>query len=975
MGDGKGAVLAAVLAWDGGGGAGWMGVVEDSRAGGLDLKPWGKYSLLYGLAYPLLFHLLDAAAVMGELWDRYLTRAQRRVICRGLGLEPAAARREAMFLAGGHDIGKASRFQMCEPGAWAQLSDELRADVGPWRLMRHERASMHTAVELLAGLGYRLGGNTSPAVRAAQILGAHHGRFLQVDLRGAASVERVSLDLGGPLWQDLRRRYLAQIRYLTGAGTPPPRVSAEAAVLLSGLIMVADRLVSQPHVWMPRAMAPAEGALDHWIRTRRPAGADAEEGWAAEVVTASGLERVDLSAVPFTQAHPRTGGPNRLQASILAQLEPVVREQGAGILVVTDSTGAGKTITGQEAARIFNTHCGTRGMAVLQPTTAIADAAYDTLVDYVAAHKPARAPVSLVHSRSWRSAAWSDQRLLESAGQLTLDEYFDAHQDTAGRPGHRVTVPDPFLRGWDRALLAQFTVATVDQALMAVLPVRYAALRMLALSGRTVILDEIHVATPYMRRLTARLLHWLAAVGTPVVLLSATLAPPVVRELVHAYLAGAGLRPGQLDGLEVEVPYPGWLFAAARDGAITRIEPARAAAHAQATRRRLTVRRQPVRAVRLGTGERTVAAGERLHHIAGEIRPVLAHGGVVIVVCATVADAQDTFRHVARMPWPRPREELVLLHARFPGHQREAVTRRVRAWLGPAGTRPERLVVVTTSLLDMSLDLDCDLMISDLASLGRLLQRAGRLWRFERLWREERGTDRRRPDWILQRGPQLTVLDPVVDGRTEFPHWWGRGEPAFELHAAAHLLAHPPDRSLDLPAQLPGLLEAVSTGIPDTLADLHTAYQAELTGHEHLGQEQAVPPPARTGSLADLYRRPTTAGAAPTREGSRPRRLLACYRRPDGSLYLDPAGTHPLPDSPRLSAPAVRTILEHTLDVPEDWVADAPVWLPESWRQHALLADLTLLTHDAAAPGPVRFGRHVLHLDPDLGLIHDETPL
>ncbi|MFK4272852.1 HD domain-containing protein [Streptomyces milbemycinicus] len=952
-----------------------MGVVEDSREDGLDLSVWGKYSLLSGLTYSLLFHLLDAAAVMGELWDRYLTRAQRRVICRGLGLTPATARREAMFLAGSHDIGKAGRFQMCEPGAWAQVSDELRADAGPWRLVRHERASMHTAVELLADLGYRLGGNTSPAVRAAQILGAHHGRYLQCDVRGAARAERVRLDLGGSLWQDLRRRYLAQIRYLTGAGTPPSRISTEAAVLLSGLIMVADRLVSQPHEWKPRAMAPASGALDHWISTRRPASADAEEGWAAAVVTASGLERVDLSSVPFAQAHPHTSGPNRLQASVIAQLESAVKEQGTGILVVTDSTGAGKTITGQEAARIFNSHCGTRGMAVLQPTTAIADAAYDTLVAYVTAHRPERAPVSLVHNHSWDSAAYPDKRLLEAAGQLTLDEYFDAQQDAAGRPEHHVTVPDPFLRGWDRALLAQFTVATIDQALMAVLPVRYSALRLLALSGRTVILDEIHVATPYMRRLTARLVHWLAALGTPVVLLSATLAPPVARELVHAYLAGAGLRPGQLDDLEVDVPYPGWLFAAARDGAVTRIDPAQAAAHATATRRRLTVRHQPVCAARLGTTGRPVADGERLHHIAAQIRLVLAHGGCAIVVCATVADAQDTFRYLAGMPWSRPREELVLLHARFPGHQREAVTRRVRAQLGPAGVRPERLVVVTTSLLDMSLDIDCDLMISDLASLGRLLQRAGRLWRFERLWQEEGDTGRRRrPDWILARGPQLTVLDPVVDGRTELPHWWGRGEPAFELHAAAHLLARPPAHDLDLPVQLPGLLDTASTRIPDTLADLHTAYQAELRAHEHLGQEQAVPPPARTGSLADLYRRPTTAGTAPTREGSRPRRLLACYRQPDGSLHLDPAGTLALPDSPRLSAPAIRTILERTLNVPEDWLAYAPAQLPKSWRQHALLADLTLLIHDAAAPGPVRFGPHLLHLDPHLGLIHDEAP-
>ncbi|RSN73054.1 CRISPR-associated helicase/endonuclease Cas3, partial [Streptomyces sp. WAC 05379] len=949
--------------------------VEDSRrGGGLDLSLWGKYSLLYGLTYPLLFHLLDAAAVMGELWDRYLTPAQRRVICRGLGLVPAAARLEAMFLAGAHDIGKAGRFQMCEPGAWAQVSDALRADAGPWRLMRHERASMHTAVELLADLGYRLAGNSSPAVRAAQILGGHHGRYLQVDVRGAARPERVRLDLGGPLWQDLRRRYLAQVRYLTGAGTPPPRISAEAAVLLTGLVMAADRLVSQPHVWMPRAMAGCDEALTHWMSTRRPAGADAEEEWAAAVVTASGLERIDLPAVPFTQAHPHTSGPNRLQASIVDQLEPAVKEQGTGILVVTDSTGAGKTIAGKEAARIFTTHCGTRGMAVLQPTTAIADAAYDTLVAYVSAHRPERAPVTLVHSHSWDSTAYPDERLLEAAGQLTLDEYFDTHHDRVGRPQERVTVPDGFLRGWDRALLAQFTVATIDQALMAVLPVRYSALRMLALSGRTVILDEIHVATPYMRRLTARLLTWLAALDTPVVLLSATLAPATVRELVHAYLTGAGVPRTRLEVVDTQVPYPGWLFAAARDGRLTRIDAAAAAAHAEATRRRLTMRHQGVHAARLGTAGRAVTAGERLHHIVGEARLVLDHGGCMIVVCATVADAQDTYRHLARLPWPHQGEELALLHARFPAHHRHKLTRWVRTRLGPAGPRPERLVVITTSLLDMSLDIDCDLMTSDLASLSRLLQRAGRLWRFEGLWRETGRPGRRRPDWALERGPQLTVLDPVVDGRTHLPPWWGRGEPDFELHAAAHLLARPPVRTIDLPAQVPGLLASAATAIPDTLAALHGAYQAELRAFEHLGQDQAVPPPARTGSLADLYRRPTTAGDAPTREGPRPRRLLACYRRPDGTLHLDTACTQPLPDSRRLPAADIRTILERTLDVPEEWIADAPAHLPESWRQHALLADLTLLVHDRDAPSPVRIGAHLLHLDAELGLVHDEAP-
>ncbi|MEU0308011.1 HD domain-containing protein [Streptomyces cyaneofuscatus] len=53
-----------------------MDVVGDGGPGGLPLTLWGKFSARLGLAYPLLFHLLDAAVVAGELWDRMLSPAQ-----------------------------------------------------------------------------------------------------------------------------------------------------------------------------------------------------------------------------------------------------------------------------------------------------------------------------------------------------------------------------------------------------------------------------------------------------------------------------------------------------------------------------------------------------------------------------------------------------------------------------------------------------------------------------------------------------------------------------------------------------------------------------------------------------------------------------------------------------------------------------------------------------------------------------------
>lgn len=973
-----------------------MGAVEDARHGGIDLTPWAKFDHQYGVAYPVLFHMLDVAVIAGELWHRFLSAGQRKVIAAGLGLPEKEARKVVMFLAGLHDLGKLSRFQTCEPSAWAQVSDALQEDTGGWVRVAHERASMHAAVELLAELGYGADDNTGAAVRAAQILGGHHGRFLQIDLYGAAHPARVRAVLGGPRWQDLRRRYVRLLQHLTAAHTAPGQISAGAAVLIAGMGMVADRLASQRHHWLPNALAPAFGAAEHHTLARKSA---------AEVVRKAGLARTLLPEAPFAQVHPRATAPNPLQTSVLEHLPVLAAGRGPGILVVTDATGAGKTTTALEAARIFTAHCGTFGACWLLPTTATADAAWETLHQYVAAHHPEHAPVSLVHSHSWLNAAYtshiagtplapvfehgtqvpSDAESPSAQGQppshLGEDPCIggDVGEDEDGQERQRATVPDGWLRGWDRALLAQFCVATLDQALMSVLPVRHSALRMLALSGKTVIIDEAHAFEPFTQLQLRRLLHWLGALRVPVVVLSATLPASTSEELVRSYLLGAGHRSSRLAERSFAPAYPGWLFAdVATADPKAMGEPARRA-HAARQRREATMTLTPVRYQPLGEPGRTIGPDERLARIAAEIRPVTEHGGCAAVVCATVADAQDTYRHLrTALPWPQDQpEQLMLLHARFPGHRREAAIRRVRALYGPDGERPGRAVVVTTSLLDVSLDIDVDVMVSDLASLARLLQRMGRLWRFELHGGLE---PERRPAWARAHGARMTVLDPVgKDGATVLPPGWDALEPAFLQHATAALLRQHPTRTLTLPDDLQHLVEQIhgaGSGFAratEALQRRHTAHLATRSAEEHLSAIHLVPPPARISSLADLHRQYLTAATAATRLGTLPKRLLPCYRTPHCTLALDPEGARPLPPGP-LRPAQIRTVLQHTLPVPAAWVAGrTPAHAPPAdWRPHTLLADLVLLPHDTTRPAaaPPAFGRHLLRLDPDLGLVH-----
>ncbi|MET7574932.1 helicase-related protein, partial [Streptomyces sp. NPDC005492] len=500
-------------------------------------------------------------------------------------------------------------------------------------------------------------------------------------------------------------------------------------------------------------------------------------------------------------------------------------------------------------------------------------------------------------------------------------------------------------------------------------------------SGRTVIVDEVHALTPFMQQMLGRLLNWLGALGCPVVLLSATLPARTSNELVRSYLAGAGHSRASLADRDWAPAYPGWLFAAASDASLTRIEAQAADEHARRFRRTAAIRLHPVRHDTHTDPEGTPVRESRLERITTEIAPVVEGGGCAVVVCATMADCQHTYQHLHdELDWPGGADgQLVLLHARLPGHQREDLTRRIRNRLGRTGERPARLVVVTTSLLDMSLDIDVDVMVSDLAPLHTLLQRLGRLWRFEHLW--DPGTQRR-PAWLRGRAhPRLSVLQPTDhEGGTLLPAGWRTLEPPFLPHATADHLARQMEGTLTLtlPDDVQHLVETVH-GDAETLARTtpalehrYRAYQTRRRVEEHRSALHLIPTERHTLSLSDLHRQRLHARDAATRLGVMPRRLLPLHRTPDGRLALDAAGSQLLSLEREPALAQIRAILRHTLPVPAAWVADLRPEhrAPAAWHKHALLADLVLLPHTAHSHEPARFGRHTLYVDPVLGLVH-----
>jgi CRISPR-associated endonuclease/helicase Cas3 len=255
-----------------------------------------------------------------------------------------------------------------------------------------------------------------------------------------------------------------------------------------------------------------------------------------------------------------------------------------------------------------------------------------------------------------------------------------------------------------RALLAEYGVGTIDQALLGVLRTRHGFVRLFGLAGKTVVLDEVHAYDTFTSTILDRLLEWLAAMGTTVVLLSATLPKARRAILLAAYRNGLGAM-GDLPPWQ-DARYPR-VTSASREGC--------AALHFEPSAPSMVVDVQRIDPDIEGIARRVV---QELHS-----------GGCAGWICNTVARAQSACEAIAALAPDLPR---LLLHARMLPQQRNEREQWIEQFLGPehrGAKRPERLLVIGTQVLEQSLDVDFDLLVTDLAPVDLVLQRAGRLHR------------------------------------------------------------------------------------------------------------------------------------------------------------------------------------------------------------------------------------------------------
>jgi CRISPR-associated endonuclease/helicase Cas3 len=355
-----------------------------------------------------------------------------------------------------------------------------------------------------------------------------------------------------------------------------------------------------------------------------------------------------------------------------------------------------------------------------------------------------------------------------------------------------------------KALLAEVGVGTIDQALLAILYAKHQSLRLLGLLGKVLIVDEVHACDAYMHKLLQILLEAHASMGGSAILLSATLPQKMRRELAQAFCKGAGLEPPELRSEE----YP----LLTHIGAPDRVETPFAT-------------RESVR--------RTVSVNplKTIDDVIAQVCQAAQAGKCVCWIRNTVADARAAF---ALLQDQIPADKLHLFHARFAMQDRLTLEEQLLEYFNQhsmGDTRSGR-VVVATQVVEQSLDLDFDLIVSDLAPIDLIIQRAGRLCRHTR---DHQGNRVDGPD---QRGtPQLLLYGPEPDEDVDHD-WFARMFPkavkVYPDHARLWLTAkllgeqgrfHMPDDARTLIEGVYG--EEADLLMPSVLLERHDRVEGE----------------------------------------------------------------------------------------------------------------------------------------------------
>lgn len=853
---------------------------------------WAKYDRVTKHFHVLEAHLLDVAAVAWAFWD-VLSPTQRQWLSKQMTLPEDQARRWIAFLAGAHDVGKASPGFQQKADGWRALLERASYQFVPPMAEPHGAVTALTLAKYLKDKGMR----KAQASNLAFAVGSHHGHW----------VSHQQIDELDEVWQRAEYDLLDMLWSVLDIHDMPVLVeSALISSWLAGFVSVVDWIGSQDKYF------PFSPALDEYSAYF---AAQCEQ--AGQVLGILGF--FPLEATSHERAFHDLFGfkPNLMQQAII---DHATDTRDLKLVIVEAPTGDGKTEAALYLAHKLLRTTNSAGLYIAMPTRATSNQLFERTQKFLTAAFPNQAlNYHLIHSQA------EDHELYK---QL-ISRAVDGNEDSV--------VATEWFQPRKRSLLARFAVGTVDQAMLAALTVKHFFVRVFALSHKVVIVDEVHAYDTYMSTIQERLLHWLAGLQSPTILLSATL-PAVVRER----FLGAHQSPHD------HVPYPRATLC-----------------YTDGTMRVVPLHTQRQRTILL----KWIAADvEALLH---EVAHLLEQGGCAAIICNTVNEAQQVYAAAINHPAYSP-DEVMLFHARFPAPWRDAIEKRVVSEFGKTGRRPQRRLLIATQIIEQSLDLDFDVLVSAVAPVDLLIQRFGRLHRHERT----------RPTHLQT--PLVLLREPQYKGEAVN---FGASEYIYHCYVLLQTYGHlRPLESLVIPNDIEPLIEKVYASEPTLdptwpdwfqreVIDAYAELKKQQEQDSYRAKTNLIPLPTEDRLSITMYANDITGDEAVGKASSVTTRLVApgvrviCLHKLMSGLSFEPDEMRPCRLDKQPDAALVRDMLRYSVTVQHRSVRQVLM----QQDQHPKLAHLPQL-HDARI---VIFEQGIaqladglrLHLTKELGLV------
>lgn len=652
---------------------------------------------------PLTVHLEDTRNVSRWLFANWLSESQRELCSQGL--KGCGNRKDvtidlacdlAAFLGGIHDIGKATPAFQTKKGFnnSPTLDDELLCKLekagfsGISSIVLSDPNCSHHSVAgefLLKKYGVK--------DDIGSIVGGHHGKPIDgltevIDQNAYTENFFQSNDSNSLIYS----RWFNAQKYIfdwalhesgfTDVGDLP-ELSQPVQVIYEGLLIMADWIASNSD-YFPLIDIDDDKTLDAKSRFQNGMG-----GWIKDcpiqIGTCPGENRLFNDRFGFA--------PREFQAIVYETVESIEKP---GIMILEAPMGLGKTEAALAAAEVLMAKTGSSGLFFGLPTQATSNSMFtrveswlEKLTEYYGTPQSLR----LSHGK----AALNDDmsRLRNPASQINTDESDDEN-----------VFVNEWFSGRKKAMLDDFVVGTVDGFLLSALKQKHLALRHLGLSKKVIIIDEVHAYDTYMQQYLEEALRWMGAYGTPAILVSATLPPEKRESLIRSYLGDEGDIVLSEDTKKIMWSAESYPLITYSDG-----EKIRAWADFSETEDK------QIEVIRLDE--------EELPDI---ISDLLNDGGVLGIIVNTVKRAQELGRKCKSR---FGNDAVEILHSSFIATDRVDKESNLVKMIGKDGVRPEKKIIIGTQVIEQSLDIDFDVMITDLCPVDLLLQRVGRLHRHE----------------------------------------------------------------------------------------------------------------------------------------------------------------------------------------------------------------------------------------------------